>query len=328
MMKKILILVMAAFMTVAASAQQIRTNYRNNGITHISTDYELLQVGNIPTWTKLEFVGFPDGSKLYLLYMNMEQKEAVAAPKGVKMAITLGSGKFVRVEQVGKSSATPRRLDSGLFRNRLKYAVETKDMEKIINKGVTSVDIVTGWNPDDYIQASFKENEFASLLERHCKAILEASAKTLDLNASLAAYDENAGSIMISPNPIVGKGEHFVYNVILSNIFYKNTEGEDFDLAFVIGTDSKYNIPYDATVRFTLRDGSVIALPNAREDVNFVYVYPSPEEAFRMASVGIASMTIDAEGTPILADTFPEGPEDFSSAMNQQMQVLMSASPR
>ena len=73
MMKKILILVMAAFMTVAASAQQIRTNYRNNGITHISTDYELLQVGNIPTWTKLEFVGFPDGSKLYLLYMNMDK---------------------------------------------------------------------------------------------------------------------------------------------------------------------------------------------------------------------------------------------------------------
>jgi hypothetical protein len=284
-------------------------------------------MGDIPTWTKVEFVGFPDGSKLYLLYLNMEQKEAVVAPKGVKMAITLKNGKFVRVEQVGKSSATPRRLDSGLFRNRLIYAVETKDMEKIL-KGVTSIDIVTGWNPDDYIQASFKENEFASLLERHCKAILDASAKTIDLSATLAAYDENAGSIMISPNPIVGKGEHFVYNVILSNIFYKNTEGEDFDLAFVIGTNSKYNIPYDATVRFTLRDDSVITLANAREDVNFVYVYPTADEAFRMASVGIASMAIEAEGRPILADTFPEGPEDFSSAMNQELQVLMSASPR
>lgn len=326
-MKKIIILAVAVLMTVATSAQQIRTNYRNSGITHISTDYELLQVANIPTWTRVEFVGFPDGSKLYLLYMNMEQKEAVVAPKGVKMAITLKNGKFVRAEQVGKSSATPLRQDNGMFRNRLKYAIETKDMEKIL-KGVTSIDIVTGWNPDDYIQASFKENEFASLLERHCKAILDASAKTIDLSATLAAYDENAGSIMISPNPIVGKGEHFVYNVILSNIFYKNTEGEDFDLAFVIGTNSKYNIPYDATVRFTLRDDSVITLANAREDVNFVYVYPTADEAFRMASVGIASMAIEAEGRPILADTFPEGPEDFSSAMNQELQVLMSASPR
>lgn len=326
-MKKFFVLAIAAMMSFGVSAQQIRTNYRNNGITHISTDYELLQVGNIPSWTKLEFVGFPDGSKLYLLYMNMEQKEAVVAPKGVKMAVTLKNGKFVRLEQVGKSSATPRRLDNGFFRNRLKYAIEPKDMEKIL-KGVTSIDIVTGWDPDDYIQASFKDDEFSAFLDRHSKAILEASAKTVDLKASLAAYDENAGSIMISPNPIVGKGAHFVYNVILSNIFYKNTEGEDFDLAFVVGTNAKYNIPYDATVRFTLRDGSVISLVNAREDVNFVYVYPSTEEVFRMASVGIASLSVEADGTPILADSFPAGPEDFSSALNQQIQVLMSASPR
>ena len=133
---------------------------------------------------------------------------------------------------------------------------------------------------------------------------------------------------MISAKPIVGKGEHFIYNVILSNIYYKNTGGEDFDLAFNIGTDSKYDIPYDATVRFTLRDGSLIVLPNTRQDVNFVYVYPSPEEIFRMASVGISSFSIDSEGNPIIADAFPENPEDFTYALNQQLQLLMSVSPR
>ncbi|MBP5333715.1 MAG: hypothetical protein J6W94_04450 [Bacteroidales bacterium] len=326
-MKRALSLALAALITLSLSAQQIRTNYRSGNLTHISTEYEQMKIGGTPSLVRVEFVGFPDGTKMYLLYINMDQKEAVSAPKGVKMAVTLKNGKFVRLEQIGQSSATPRRFDNGLVRNRLKYAVETKDMEKML-KGVTSVDIVTGWNPEDYIQAKFPEDEFASLLERHCEAILKASDSTVDLKATLGAYDENKSSVMISSNPVVGKGEHFIYNVILSNIYYKNTGGEDFDLAFVIGTENKYQIPYDATVRFNLRDGSLIALPNTREDTNFVYVYPSPEEIFRMASVGISSFSIDSEGSPIIADSFPEGPEDFTSALNQQLQLLMSASPR
>ena len=326
-MKRTIAIALLALISLTAFGQQIRTNYKASGLTHISTDYEPMKVAGIPALVRVEFVGFPDGSRLYLLYLNMDQKEAVIAPKGVKMAVTLKNGKFVRLEQIGQSSATPRRMDNGMFRNRLKYAVETKDMEKML-KGVTAVDIVTGWNPEDYVQASFPEDDFASLLERHCEAILKASESTVDLAATLGAYDENTNSIMISANPIVGKGEHFIYNVILSNIYYKNTGGEDFDLAFVIGTENKYSIPYDATVRFTLRDGSLIALPNAREDTNFVYVYPSPDEIFRMASVGISSFSIDSEGSPIIADILPDGPDSFTTALNQQLQLLMSASPR
>ena len=326
-MKKTLAIVLGIILSLTAFGQQIRTNYRSEGLTHISTDYEAMTIAGNPSQARVEFVGFRDGSRLYLIYLNIDQKEAVTAPKGVKMAVTLKNGKFVRIEQIGQSSTTPRRMDNGLFRNRLKYAVETKDMEKML-KGVTAVDIITGWNPEDYIQASFPEDEFASLLERHCEAILKASDKTIELSATLGAYDENTNSIMISANPIVGKGEQFIYNVILSNIYYKNTGGEDFDLAFNIGTDSKYDIPYDATVRFTLRDGSLIVLPNTRQDVNFVYVYPSPEEVFRMASVGISSFSIDSEGNPIIADAFPENPEDFTYALNQQLQLLMSVSPR
>jgi hypothetical protein len=326
-MKRLISVALAALLSVSLFGQQIRTNYRSGNLTHISTDYEEMKIAGIPCLLRVEFVGFPDASRMYLLYLNMDQKDAVSAPKGVKMAVTLKNNKFVRLEQIGQSSATPRRFDNGLVRNRLKYAVETKDMEKML-KGVNAIDIVTGWNPEDYVQATFQEDEFASLLERHCEAILKASESTIDLTATLGAYDENKNSIMISSNPVVGKGEHYIYNVILSNIYYKNTGGEDFDLAFVIGTESKYQIPYDATIRFNLRDGSLIALPNAREDTNFVYVYPTPEEIFRMASVGIASFSIDAEGSPIIADSFPEGPESFTEALNQQLQLLMSASPR
>lgn len=326
-MKRIVAIALLAIISLTAAAQQIRTNYKASGLTHISTDYETMKVAGIPALVRVEFVGFPDGSRFYLLYLNLDQKESVVAPKGVKMAVTLKNGKFIRLEQIGQSSATPRRFDNGLFRNRLKYAVETKDMEKML-KGVSAIDIVTGWNPEDYVQASFPEDEFASLLERHCEAILKASDSTVELAADLGAYEDNRNSLMISAKPIVGKGEHFIYNVILSNIYYKNTGGEDFDLAFNIGTDSKYDIPYDATVRFTLRDGSLIVLPNTRQDVNFVYVYPSPEEIFRMASVGISSFSIDSEGNPIIADAFPENPEDFTYALNQQLQLLMSVSPR
>ncbi|MCR5409029.1 MAG: hypothetical protein K6E61_08015 [Bacteroidales bacterium] len=326
-MKRLVSVALAALLTVSLFGQQIRTNYRSNNLTHISTEYEDMKIAGIPSLVRVEFVGFADGTRMYLLYINMDQKEAVSAPKGVKMAVTLKNGKFVRLEQIGQSSATPRRFDNGLVRNRLKYAVETKDMEKML-KGVTAIDIVTGWNPEDYVQAKFPEDEFASLLERHCEAILKASETTVDLTATLGAYDQNKNSVMISSNPVVGKGEHFVYNVILSNIYYKNTGGEDFDLAFVIGSDTKYDIPYDATVRFNLRDGSLIALPNARQDQNFVYVYPSPEEIFRMASVGISSFSIDSDGSPIIADTLPDGPDGFTAALNQQLQLLMSASPR
>lgn len=326
-MKRTIVIALLALISLTAFGQQIRTNYKASGLTHISTDYEPMKIAGNPALVRVEFVGFQDGSRLYLLYLNMEQKEAVSAPKGVKMAVTLKNGKFIRLEQIGQSSATPRRFDNGLFRNRLKYAVETKDMEKML-KGVSALDIVTGWNPEDFVQATFPEDEFASLLERHCEAILKASDKTVELTASLGAYDDNTNSLMISAKPIVGKGEHFIYNVILTNIYYKNTGGEDFDLAFVIGTENKYEIPLDATVRFTLRDGSLIALPNTREDTNFVYVYPSPEEIFRMAEVGISSISIDNEGNPILTDVFPEDPEDFTAALNQQLQMLMSASPR
>ena len=326
-MKRLVSVALAALLTVSLFGQQIRTNYRSNNLTHISTEYEDMKIAGIPSLVRVEFVGFADGTRMYLLYINMDQKEAVSAPKGVKMAVTLKNGKFVRLEQIGQSSATPRRFDNGLVRNRLKYAVETKDMEKML-KGVTAIDIVTGWNPEDYVQAKFPEDEFASLLERHCEAILKASENTVDLTATLGAYDQNKNSVMISSNPVVGKGEHFVYNVILSNIYYKNTGGEDFDLAFVIGSDTKYDIPYDATVRFNLRDGSLIALPNARQDDNFVYVYPSPEEVFRMASVGISSFSIDSDGSPIIADSLPDGPDGFTAALNQQLQLLMSASPR
>ena len=110
-MKKLAILALCILAGTGLYAQQIRTNYRSEGMTHISTDYEDIRIDNTPVQTRVELVGFPDGSTLYLLYLNLVQKEAVVVPKGVKMAITLQNGKIVRLEQIGQG-----RFVRGFFR--------------------------------------------------------------------------------------------------------------------------------------------------------------------------------------------------------------------
>lgn len=327
-MRKTLLIALTALLSFPVWCQSIRTNYRSEGMTHISTDYEPLTLGGIPAQLRVELVGFPDGSTLYLLYINLVQKEAVVVPKGVKMAVTLANGKLIRLEQINQVSSTPNRLEDGTILNRLKYATEPADMEKMV-KGIKSVELVTGWNPDDFVSARFSEDQMGALLKRHCEAILNASSKTIDLQSNLSGYTENANSIMSTADPIVARGSRFDYNILLSHLYYKNTNGEDMDLAFVIGTQEQFFIPYDSPVRFTLADGSLISLLQAREDTNFVYLYPSMEDLARMCEVGITGLAIDYKGGT-LEDSFPAGEEKngFSDAINQQVQLLLSLSPR
>ena len=327
-MKKLATLALFTLLCTGLSAQQIRTNYRSEGMTHIATDYEILQIDGIPAQTRVELVGFPDGSTLYLLYMNLVQKTATVVPKGVKMAVTLQNGKLVRLEQIGQSSATPRRQEDGFFLNRLKYAVEPADMEKMV-RGIKGIDVVTGWNPEDYLQANWTDDAMGQLLKRHCEAILAASENTVELAATMSGYTENVNSIMSTANPIVGRGKNFDYNILLSHLYYKNTNEEDLDLAFVIGTKEQFHIPYDSAVRFTLGDGSVIELLQARDDINFVYVYPTMEDIYKMTAQGISGLSIDYEGGT-LEDSFTptEEKNGFGDAVVQELNLLLSMSPR
>ena len=328
-MKKLCIVALSILLALtAARAQPVRTNYRSAGMTHISTDYESLQLGTLPAYARVELVGFPDGSTLYLLYINLVEKTATVVPKGVKMAVTLSSGKLIRVEQIGQDTATPRRQEDGMFLSRLKYAVEPAQMEKMV-KGVKSVDIVTGWNPDDYLQANFPDNKLADLLKRHCEAILKASERTVELIATMSVHTENTSSIMSASNPLVGRGANFDYNILLSHLYYKGNNSEDMDLAFMIGTQGQYHIPFDSSVCFILGDGSVIPLKQARDDVNFVYLYPTLEDLYRISALGITGLTIEYEGGT-LEDSFAESEQKngFYDAVNQELQLLLSSSPR
>ena len=77
-------------------------------------------------------------------------------------------------------------------------------------------------------------------------------------------------------------------------------------------------------MHFTLKDGTSVGLLQARDDVNFVLVYPSTKDLDRMVNVGIAGLSIDYEGGT-LTDTFPEredGEYTFSGVLAQLQQLV------
>ena len=318
MMKKTLLSAAAFLAALTLSAQEIRTNYRSEGMTHISTEPEHIQDLDV----RLECVGFPDGSLMYQLYIDLRQKTAFTAPKGVKMTATLPGGSVVRADQIGRDNPTKSRLEDGLYLNRLRYALEAADVEKL-TRGVQSLELVTGWNPDDYLQVSFKDDAFAALVRRHCDAIVEASNRTVDLKAEPAGRVDQTGSILTAASPLVADGTAFKYNIILSHLYYKTSAKEDIDLAFQLGTEKQYRIETDAPVTFVLGDDTEITLPQTRDEVNFLYLYPSMSQLRALAYGSVKSLRIQTEdGT--LSDAILDN--SFSEALNQQYQLLMSLS--
>lgn len=317
-MKKLLLTLAALAGVLSLSAQQIRTNYRSGGITHISTVPESCQDFE----ARVEKVGFEDGSSMYQLFIDLRQKTAFTAPKGVKMTATLPGGAFVRADQIGSDNPTKSRLEDGLYLNRLRYALEPEDMEKLL-KGVKDLELAIGWDPEDYLQYNFQDDAFSALLKRHCEAIEKATSGTIDLTAEPAGRIDQKGSIMTAANPLVADGKRFKYNIILSHLYYKTTAAEDIDLAFQLGTEKKYTILTDSPVTFVLEDGQEITLPQTRDETNFLYLYPSMDQLRELAYGHIESLRIETEdGT--LTDAILD--DSFSKAVNQQYQLLMSLS--
>ena len=259
-MKKTLLSLAVFAAALTLSAQEIRTNYRSEGMTHISTEAEPCQDLSV----RVERVGFSDGSTLYQLYIDFLQKTPFTAPKGVKMTATLPGGAVVRADQIGQENATKTRDEDGLYLNRFRYAMEEADLEKL-TRGVTDLELVTGWNPDDYLQFHFKDDAFAALLKRHCAAIEKAAASTIDLTAEAAGRVDLTGSVMTAATPLVADGQDLKYNLILNHLYYKNSAKEDIDLAFQLGTEKQYRIEPDAPVTFVLGDGAEITLPQTRD---------------------------------------------------------------
>ena len=326
-MRKILLALAAAlaFAGAACAESTLRFNYRTKGITHISADYEFITPeGADPFWTRVEFVGFPDGSSAYLLYLNFESKKATTVPKGVKMAATLSNGKILRFEQIGSDSATKNAIRRGkntVYWNRTKYLVEGADMEKM-SHGVKSVDVITGWDPDDFMTAVFRNDELAKVISSQMKVIKEAENGTVELKDDLARYSDNTGSITAISNPVVAKGVTDIYNVSMTYLFYKDSYKEDFDLRIQIGTEKKHSIPVESKVVFTLADGSSVELTQTRDAVNFLSLYPALDDV-RKLKKGVRTISYETE-KGLVSDTFKD--DSFSIAVNRLYQALMNVS--
>ena len=319
-MKKTILSLTVLAAALHLSAQEIRTNYRSEGMTHISTEAEPCQDFTV----RVERVGFPDGSTLYQLFIDLRQKTGFTAPKGVKMTATLPGGSVVRADQIGQESATKTRQEDGLYLNRLRYAMEASELERL-TRGVTDLELVTGWEPDNYLQFHFKDDAFAALLKRHWEAIAQAAETTIDLTAEAAGRVDLTGSVMTAATPLVADGEKFKYNIILNHLYYKNSAKEDIDLAFQLGSDEQYRIEPDAPVTFVLGDGTEITLPQTRDEVNFIYLYPSLSQLRVLAYGSIRTLRIQTEDGTLLDAILDDS---FSKALNQQYQLLMSLSAR
>ena len=325
------VVALAALSLLCGQAQvRIRSNYRLNSITHISTDYVLLKQGDSdphPFWVRLELVGFSDGSSAYQLYMNFEEKTAVNIPKGVKMAVTLSDGKLIRSDQLYERRGTNRSFTSGknrVYWNRTRYMFEPSDISKMA-KGVKSIDVITGYDPDDYFQVKFNGNALGSFISSAVAAINAVKKNTVDIDGKVIdRYSDNNNSLTVFAKPVVVKGTRYKYNTGLTLLYYKNTNKEDFDIRMQIGTDRELRLAYGKPVVLTLGDGTSVNLVQERDETNFICCYPSLEQVRSMLEKGVKSISYEtSEGK--VEDSFPEGA--FKTALNKGYQALMSVSP-
>ena len=306
----------------------LRYNYKSNGYIHTSAEYELVKVSDQdqhPFWTRLERVEFPNGSTVYLLYMNFEEMTSHTIPKGVKLAVNLPSGKFIRTDQIGNDLSSKRSFTNSKGRfwwNRAKYAFEESDIKRMTG-GIKSIDVVTGWEPDDYIQVVYNNDELGKVIASQYKVITAAPKPTSELpSGAISRYADNNNSITIIAKPRVARGSSYKYNVGMTYLYYKTSNREDFDVNFQIGTDKKYSIPLGSKVEFTLSDGSILSLSQTSDETNQVRCYPTVAEVRKMMN-GIKAVRIEtASGT--ISDTILD--DSFAEALRTDYQVLMSAS--
>ena len=325
-MKRILLAATALLLLagLSASAQtDLRSNFKYNGYSYVSGELEKVPCDH-PFFVRLEYVGFPDNTYAYLIHMNFEDKVAYEVPKGVKMAFTTTDGKLVRAEQVGGGAGEKRAFTNAdgkrVYWNNAQYMITEDELVKLF-PGIKTIDVITGWDPDDYFQTTFKNNEFGKVLESQYKAIQAASGQAVEVQQEdIVRYADNNNSLTVLTQAHVARGEKMVYNVSVNYLYYKDTNKEDFDVNFMLGTEKQYLIPVGSPVYISLEDGSTLTLQQERDAYNTVYLYPTPEQTKALCK-GVKSFTIETE-EGIVNDTFPDN--DFSKVINQLYNTLMA----
>lgn len=323
-MKKYLISLLAALFVAAASyaaPDNLRYSYRYNGYTHISSELSSVAGDSHPFSFRLEKIAYPDNTYIYQLKMYFEDRAPFSIPKGARMSFTTPESKVVRVDQIEKSNEPIlfERSSQKLYWNPATYIIPEDDLLQVIG-GIASVEVVTGWEIDDYFQIQFKSNDFAKALNAQYETVRDAELPAYDVDVEdIARYADNATSLTVLSRAKVATGKERIYNVALNYLYYKTSNTEDFDLNFMIGTEQKYTIPVGSEITITLADGSSIILPQERDQVNVVYLYPDMEQ-LKAILRGVKAISIDTpDGT--INDTFPD--DSFAATLQHQYNTLM-----
>jgi len=319
----LLALISMLFVSVSAlaSSQDLRYSYRYNGFTHISAELSSVRADSHPFSFRLEKVAYPDNTYIYRVMMYFEGTDSFSVPKGAKMSFTTPDSKVVRVEQIDKS-AVPfsfERSSQKLYWSPATYIIPEDDLLQLLG-GVSSMDVITGWEIDDYFQIVFKNDEFTKALNEQYETVRSAELPTYDVDVEdIARYADNNTSLTVLSRAKVAKGDQRIYNVALNYLYYKSTNTEDYDLNFMIGTERKYTIPVGSEVTITLLDDTTIVLPQEREQVNVIYLYPDLNQ-LKSILEGVKSISIQTSDG-IVEDTFPD--DSFSSVLRRQYSTLM-----
>ncbi|MBR5699866.1 MAG: hypothetical protein IKX37_02105 [Bacteroidales bacterium] len=332
-MKKLFVAILAlTLFPLLALSQELRYNYKTGGITRVSTEYEFVQTGDAdqhPFWMRLEYVKFKDGSVSYVLYLNFEEKKAVNIPKGVRIAVTPSDGgKIINADQMYAQKGNKHAFTSGkgrVYWNRAQYMFDAPDMQRMV-KGVKALDVITGWNAEDYVQITYASNQLGKVLAAHYNAVNAAAPSAVAIAPSgILDYDSKPTALTVKAKPSVATGEKYKYNVAVTYLYYKGTNTEDVELEFQLGTEKEYRIHLSTPVVFELGGGEKLVLEQAREDISRVVVYPTLVQARKMISKGIKAVTYTLDSGAV-TDTF-SGPS-FTDAFSKGYQTVMSVAER
>lgn len=324
---KRLLLAAAALLTLSlsvASAQELlRSHFSFKGYNYISAELEKVPCDH-PFYLRLERVGFPDNTYAYLMHINFEDKVSYEIPRGAKMAFTTSDGKIVRAEQIGQGGGEHRAFTNAdgkrVYWNSGQYMITEDELVKLLS-GVKSIDVITGWDPDDYFQTAFKNDELGKALARQYEVIQDVKGEAVEVQQEdIVNYSDNNNSLTVLTQAHVAQGDKMPYNVSVNYLYYKDSNTEDFDINFMLGTEDQYLIPIDSKVTITLEDGSVMTLQQQRDAYNTVYLYPTPQQTKALRS-GVKGLSVETEkGT--LTDSFSG--DGFSAVINRLYNTLMA----
>ncbi len=161
-MRKILITLLAALISVAAQAQKVSILYDRpeaDGSRQVSTDYVSCRNGmgdKLPLEVALACTVLPSGEEMWDLRICISSATSFAIPKGSRMLIRLGNGDLIELTQTLDDHLTQDRVGTYSELTHIKtyemhavYSIDEEDVRRIASGPVVKVRVEKQGEPGD-----------------------------------------------------------------------------------------------------------------------------------------------------------------------------------